>query len=115
MAVKQMPDPGDFRHQIEIQERVNEQNSYGEAVDTWPTVERWVWASTKPMTGRELLQAQTIVAEATVKVTCRWFDGLTPAKRFRRKEAPSRIYDILHVANVDEANVWYEVLCKEAV
>jgi len=110
-----MPDPGKLRHQLEVQVRSNEQDEYGAAVDTWPDVEQTIWARTEPLTGRELLQAQTIVAEATVRITCRWFDGLTAAKRFRRKEDPERVYEILHVSLPDEIRAFYEVLCKEAV
>jgi SPP1 family predicted phage head-tail adaptor len=79
-----------------------------------------VWAEIKPLTGRELLWAQSIVADVTHQVTIRYFAGLaqTPKMRFLYRDPKSgtqRIFNIVAILNDEERNRRMTVLCREPV
>lgn len=71
---------GTLRHSIAIQAKVHSTDDYGGPVEVWVT-KNSVRASVQPLGGRELVNAQAVDAETTVKIGIRYLEGLTPANR----------------------------------
>jgi len=109
-----MMQAGTLRHRVNIQRRTLSRNAYGEELDVWSDEGPARWAAIEPLSGRELQQAQQVQAEVTHQVRLRWCVDLdlTPAKRIRFR---TRVFDIVSVRNVREANVELLVLCVERV
>lgn len=53
-----------------------------------------VWASIEPLSAREFLNNNQVVAPAEARVTIRWMDGIDPTMRIRYGD---RIYNIMGV------------------
>lgn len=63
---------GTLRHQIEIQERLIEQDPVtGAAIEFYKTKYKCVPASVEPISGREFLSAEQLRAEVRAKITIR--------------------------------------------
>lgn len=75
----------------------------------WAT-EHAIWAEIKPLSGRELVEAQQVVADASHLVTIRYLSGVTPQKRilFGTRE----LY-IESVQNTDERRRELVLTCVE--
>ena len=101
---------GKLRHRIGIQTSSDTQNAYGEIEKAWTTA-KTVWASVEPLTGRELFQAQQVVATASHRVRIRYDSTVTETSRVL---FGSRIFDINAIMNRDERNAEIELLCTEA-
>jgi head-tail adaptor len=80
------------------------------------------WAGIKPLSGRELFQAQQVRADVTHRVWMRWFPGVStftvqpgikPSMRLLFKN--TRPLNIVYCANVDEYGVEFDILCIEEV
>ena len=70
------------------------------------------FAKINPLTTRELLQAQQIHSEITTEVYLRYPLDLKPRDQIKYN---NRIFEILGIINMDEANHFLRVLCKERV
>lgn len=64
-------------HKINIQQAVEAQNEYGEPMVTWATFKSSVWASIKPLRGREYWAAQQVQAEIDTEIGIRYVAGVT--------------------------------------
>lgn len=71
---------GKLRHQVTIQSKSETTDAFGGPVDTWADVAT-VWANVEPLQGRELVNAQTVNAETTTRITMRYLTGVIPANR----------------------------------
>jgi len=77
-----------------------------------------IWGRITPLTGRELVWAQEVVAEANHKVEIRYRPGMNAKQRFLYKDphtGAQRQLNILLVLNVEERNREMICLCREAV
>jgi SPP1 family predicted phage head-tail adaptor len=63
------------RH-VSIYVNIPTQDERGQKVDNWSLIGQR-WARIQPIQGREAVYAQAVVASATVKITMRYFTGLT--------------------------------------
>jgi len=73
---------GRLRHRVNIQKPVQAQDpDTGEVTRTWSTVFADVPASIEPMSVREFIAAQQMVAQCTTMIVFRWLPGLTPTMR----------------------------------
>src|SRR5262245_14385503 len=61
----------DRRVTLQRQASPQDLSAAGEPADDWLDVEK-VWASVEPLTGRELLSAKLLEAEANYRVRIRW-------------------------------------------
>lgn len=102
---------GRLRHRIVIQSPTETINSYGEREQTWATFAT-VWASIEPMRGRELLEAQQINAELSVKIRIRYLASVKPKYRI---SWDSRTFEINSIANIEERDREIELMCTELV
>jgi SPP1 family predicted phage head-tail adaptor len=95
---------------VNLQAFTEQVDAYGGRVKAWTTYAT-VWAAIEPLSGKELLAAEGLVAEASVRVKIRYRSGVDPGDRVI---FGSRTLDINAVVNRDERNVDLELLCKEA-
>lgn len=102
-------DPGNLDRRITIQAPTRSRNSLGEEVQSWSDTAE-VWAEVKPLTGRELFQAQQVVEQATHQVTIRYRAGITSDMRVVRDGG-----GILNIAFAQEINrrEYLQLLCTE--
>lgn len=103
---------GKLRHRITFQTRSVSQDAYGGQVDTWTDAVTNVAAAIEPLSVRELMVAQAAQNETRLKVSTRYFAGLTPAMRITYG---SRIFNILGITNVEERNRELQFLCSEGL
>ena len=100
---------GKLRHRVAIQAATDTRTSDGSITRTWATADT-VWASVEPLTGRELTEAMKVAGMATLRVTIRYYSGLTTAHRLL---FGTRVLEIVNVGNTDERNRTLAVLCTE--
>lgn len=100
---------GKLRHYVDLQSATASQNDFGEQVKTWSTDES-IFAQIEPLRGQQLLQYSQVNAELTHRIIIRYTSNATPEKRIK---FGTRIFDISVVRNIEERNVYQELLCKE--
>lgn len=99
---------GKMHSRIELQSS-SATNDYGEELLTWATYAT-VWAHIEPLSGRELLRAEAVDSQNTVRVRIRYNSSVDSTDRIR---FGSRIFEINSVSNPDEKNKELELLCSE--
>jgi len=102
---------GKLRHRVTIETATESLDSYGHPDPTW-TSAVVVWASIEPLAGNELLRAQEVNAEISIRIRIRYHASVTPRARLK---FGSRYFEILSVANLEERGREMELLCREAV
>ena len=102
---------GKLRHYVKLQSSTSAQDEYNQEFKTWATDES-IFAQIKPLRGAELLEYQQLSTELSHSIIIRYTSNATPAKRILWG---TRIFDINVVRNVDERNIYQELLCKEKV
>lgn len=102
---------GKLRHMIEIQKSTPTQSALGEETQAWSKVAD-VWASIKPISGRERFSQLGVqnAAQMDTVITIRYRAAITPKMRVLWS---GHIYDIEAVRNLDERRVTTELLCRE--
>lgn len=104
------PAAGKMRHRITIQQRSGStQNSFGSPQTTWVTFAT-VWAEVGPLSGRELIAAQSVQSEISQQVTLRYRAGITTAMRVL---FGPRVFNINSVLDENEAHEKITLLCTE--
>lgn len=93
---------------LTLQARTQTADATGQLLETWSDVAR-VWASVRPLAGRELLLAKQAQARLSHRITILYRAGITPTMR---AVMGSRVFHFESVINRDEAN---EELLIEAV
>lgn len=91
---------GRLRHVIVLQQRVRTTNSTGEAVSSWTDLET-LFASIRPIRGREDHLAQQVQAKSTHEIEIRFCPHITTEHCFVERTADSPVvethYDIQDV------------------
>jgi len=81
----------------------------------WATVAvRWAWV--QPVSGRELVYAQQLSAEATHQITLRYYAGLTARMRLKYTDDRTgavRYFGVEYVKDADERHVYQQCVCRE--
>ena len=104
---------GKLRHLVSIERRVESLDDVGDAVPKWVQETR-VWGAVEPLSGRELVAAQQIHAEATTRVRLRHrFDG-NPREKWRVVHRERR-YNIKASMNVETRDRETILLCSDGV
>lgn len=109
---------GKLNAYVEIQKPVESTlDAHGGVARTWTRVaERW--AHIRPLTAREILEAQRIVERATTMIEMEWDPDLknvdaTYRIYWRQPRDRTRTYEILAVINPDELDFDLQFLCVE--
>lgn len=98
--------------QIDIQQKTQTADSFGQMIDSWSNVVGLtaLWCSVKTTGGAEFYAAQKINAETSMLFKLRYIPGIT---NLMRVVYNSKNYEIINVNNVDEANEFLLLSCKE--
>jgi len=102
---------GDINQRVIVQAATESRGATGEVTKTWTTA-LTVWASIRPLSGRELLQAQQVQADVTHRVRMRHNTTVTTSHRLL---FGTRILEINSVIDPFEAGEELELMCKETV
>lgn len=110
-----MTDPGQMRHRISFQRFDGQRDAYGDPLEG--EEEHWhnaasVWASIKPLSGREFYAAGQSQSEVTHKVSCRYRSGLDTAMRIVFQK---RIFELISIIDWEERHESLLIMCKELV
>lgn len=110
MALPRMPDPGNFDTRVTLQQRaVAVSGSTGARIETWEDLAT-VWAEARPTSGKDLIAAAAMQAEATVRFRIRWRADVTAAMRVLWRGVP---HDILgQPVDREGGRHTLELLCK---
>lgn len=100
---------GRLRHRITLQRLSSTQNTVGEKIDNYTDVTT-VWGEVKPFRGSEVFENYKEFGELTHKITIRYYQGLD---RTWRIKFDGRIFRIVSVVNIEERDVYMEIVCKE--
>ncbi len=84
----------------------------GEKTVTWSTFAALRYMAIEPLAGREFFAAKQVASEATCRIRLRFVAGIKPKMRVI---VGTRIFDIEHVAIVDERNAEIHLLCREKI
>ena len=99
---------GRLSHYVSIQQPVEVQNDYGEAIETWTNLLTGVWASIQPISGKEYWTAQQIQAEIDTRIVIRYISGLTHKMRVLNGTDE---YYIRSIINPNEGNTELQLMC----
>ena len=102
---------GTLRHYVEIQVASTAQNATGEPSVTWAT-SSYAYAAIMPLRGREYLTASQERSAVTHRIRIRHLSGLNPKKRIK---FGSRYFNIGSVINVDERNIYQDIMASEEI
>ena len=89
---------GNLRHRFEVQSGSEVQDSLGSVTRTWATDDTR-WGDIEQLTAQERLAHQQQEASEAVRITLRYYAGLTTDQRLKRG---SDIYEIRSVNNMME-------------
>ena len=104
---------GSLRRKIDIQQPSTAQDSFGAPSDVWGNFAPGVRAEILDLTGRELLAAQSIVAEVTSQITIRFHPGVTAKMRAVSTDTyGTETYNIL-AAITDPKRRQTKLLCRK--
>lgn len=104
---------GNLKNLIAIEERVENQDAYGEAIPTWTEVFR-TKAGIYPTRGTEGYMSAEKHAFATHEIEIRYRGGVTPKHRIRLIR-DGRVFDIISTLNIAERNKTLKIIVKESV
>jgi len=107
---------GDLSRRVTIQSRAATQDTFGAQSSTWADVAT-VWAGIEPLTGRELMNAQTISSEISHKITMRYQSAWANPKTVAGYRAVygGRVFDIHASMNEFEGNERITLLAAEGL
>jgi len=106
--------PGDRRHQVQIQQQSTTQDDMGGPISVWTTI-RTTWASITTMgapKAKEDYQAGQFSAQVTHIINIRWTASPELAGGMRVAFG-SHVYLIQTVANADLRNISVDLMCLE--
>lgn len=103
---------GTLRRFVALQERVGTVDAaYGGESSRWSTIDSF-YVSIRPITGSILDRARELYAETSHEIMGRWREGTVPSQRIAWI---GRIFELGHVANVNEDGRQMRILAKEIV
>ena len=105
---------GALRHRISIETVALSQDQYGGVHKDATTPFATVWGEVRDLSGAELYTAQQAHSQYAVRITVRFFPGISPAMVARVfMDQRTRTFDILGVTDPDGRRVMLELSCKE--
>ena len=100
---------GDFRHRVKVQKFSTVRDVTGEELEVWADVATR-WAYVEALHGKEAYDSNIESVAESYKIRMRYEPSLLTAER--RIVFKGKNLDIETVINVDEANKYYEVICR---
>lgn len=107
---------GRLRHRVTIQSFTTIRDAGGQPIEAWSDVDT-VWADVSPISGRELVAAGAVSAEATIRVWMRFRRDVSAASRLLCLNGPFKglTLDITGPPIPDGKCTRLEILCKQGV
>jgi len=102
---------GKLRHIVTVEHKGTTKGSMGEIIETWTTFAT-IWAKIIPGKGREAEESRREVGIVPTRFYTRYSAGVTQGMRLKYG---SRLYDIVHVANIEERNREFEITAVETI
>jgi SPP1 family predicted phage head-tail adaptor len=104
---------GDLNRRATIQRPEATRSPNGDQIIDWVDVAT-VWANVAPFRTRpaEDNRANQILAEAETKFICRWHSTLRELNPKWRVRYQTKVYNIVLVINISEANTELQIYCK---
>ena len=102
---------GTLRHYITIESQATTQNAAGEPSGTW-SASSYAYAAIWPLRGSEYLNASQERSSVTHRVRIRYLSGLAPENRIK---FGSRYFNIVSIINVDERNIYQDIMASEVI
>ncbi len=102
---------GKLRHQISLLKPIIIKDELGQEVEKLE-VQKTIWVSIEPLSGKEYFSAKQVNSEATVKITIRYIESLLPHWVVQFGQ---RIFNIEAIINLEERNRYLQLLCSEKV
>ena len=102
---------GQLRHKISFQQLTVANDTWGHSNETWTDMVT-TYAAIWPIRGIEKLEALKLDNEVTHKIRVRYNSSLTPKMRIR---FGTRYFNISSIINVDERDIYQEVIATEEV
>jgi SPP1 family predicted phage head-tail adaptor len=99
---------GRLNHSVSIQQPIETQNEYGEAVVMWGDLSTGIWASIEPIRGTEYWRAQQVQAEVDTRIVIRYSSGITHKMRVLNN---SDEYYIRNIIDTDERHTELHLMC----
>jgi SPP1 family predicted phage head-tail adaptor len=87
-------DPGQLRHKVEIDSLVTTEDSSGEIVQSWVPLAS-VWAAVVPLSGRELVEAQSMQSSVSVRLVIRYRPDIQASQRVTFRGQPYNIHAVI--------------------
>jgi SPP1 family predicted phage head-tail adaptor len=78
--------PGELDQRVTLQTATLSRDAVGGPVETWVDTVT-VWAKVKPLSGKQIAQAQQVSADVSKAVTIRYRTGITAAMRVKFSDA----------------------------
>lgn len=104
-----------FTHRVSIESRATTLDTFGQRTDTWSNLFD-CWANVRPLSGRELLLAQSIHPEVTGEVEIRYRAAMAAtAGADKRVLFQGRYLSVLAVIDDDEAHLCLRLLYAEGL
>ena len=102
---------GKLRHQVEILRPIITQDALGQEVENLE-LQRTVWASIEPLSGKEYFSAKQVNSEINVKITIRYIESILSQWVVQFGQ---RVFNIESIINFEERNKYLQLLCSEKV
>lgn len=103
---------GNLRHRMTVERQVSVGDDFDHGDQRWEKLAEVV-ASYETLRGAELVAAQQIRSETTMKVSMRWSRKLSDITSRDRIQFGEKLLDIVSVSNVDGRNRWLELQVVE--
>lgn len=108
----------DLRHRVTFEKQTRVADGAGGWTDSW-AAERSCWAKVEPLSGRERQSAMQLEHPVTHRVTVRYSSVVAGYHRDgeprRRIDFKGRKLHIVAIVNLEEANLWLEIMAIEGV
>lgn len=106
---------GELRHRIIIEKKAEGGNTYGEVTASWSS-NIGAWARISPLRGSQFFASKQVQADMSHKITMR-YATLAASTAIRpgycRVKFGDRTFTINSVINVDERNIYLDLMCSE--
>lgn len=101
---------GTLRHRITLKHRsLSDADTVGHTAEAYVPYDT-VWARIETLSGREVEYAKQISAEASVKVTLRYLDGIVETDRI---DYGSREFEVIAINDIDQRRITMVLTCSE--
>lgn len=97
---------------IAVQKPVKTADGRGGYTTTW-TDFHICWAAIWPVSAKQMLANETVISVTSHRIRIRYREDITSDCRVTYRNRIFTIYG--HPINVEEANVWLDLMCKEVM